>query len=104
MSPLRKRMIQDMHLAGLAVRTQGSYIAAVRSLAAYYRRSPELLREEQVRSYLIDLRERGIARLSSIIAMVFSFSIAIRWAVIGRYFLKKDSWAAAEAIASGTHR
>lgn len=62
MSPLRKRMIQDMQLAGLAVRTQGSYIAAVRSLAAYYRRSPDLLREEQVRSYLIDLRERGIAR------------------------------------------
>jgi hypothetical protein len=98
MSPLRKRMIQDMQLAGLAVRTQGSYIAAVRSLATYYRRSPELLREEQGAS------AGSHEGLSSIIAMVFSFSIAIRWAVIGRYFLKKDSWAAAEAIASGAHR
>jgi hypothetical protein len=62
MTPLRKRMIQDMELAGLAVRTRGSYIAAVRRLAEYYRRSPDLLSEEQVRSYLIDLREQGLAR------------------------------------------
>jgi hypothetical protein len=62
MTPLRKRMIQDMELAGLAVRTRGSYIAAVRRLAEYYRRSPDLLNEEQVRSYLIDLREQGLAR------------------------------------------
>ena len=38
MTPLRKRMIDDMTLAGLAPRTQDAYIRAVRGLAGHYRR------------------------------------------------------------------
>ena len=37
------------------------YIDAVRRLAAYYRRSPDQLSEEEVRRYLLGLRERGVA-------------------------------------------
>lgn len=62
MSPLRMRMIEDMKLAGLAAGTQATYIDAVRRLAAHYRRSPDQLTEEQVRAYLLGLRERGAAR------------------------------------------
>src|SRR5262245_31150763 len=62
MTPLRLRMIEDMKLAGLASATQAIYIAAVRSLAAHYRRSPDQLSEEDVRAYLLGLRERGVAR------------------------------------------
>jgi hypothetical protein len=62
MSPLRMRMIEDMKLAGLAAGTQATYIDAVRKLAAHYRRSPDQLSEEEVRSYLVGLRERGAAR------------------------------------------
>ena len=62
MSPLRLRMIEDMKLAGLAPATQALYIAAVCSLAAYHRRSPDELSEEEVRAYLLALRERGVAR------------------------------------------
>ncbi len=62
MSPLRVRMIEDMTLAGLATRTQATYVESVRKLAAHYRRSPDELNEEEIRSYLIGLRERGIAR------------------------------------------
>src|SRR6266576_173670 len=62
MSPLRVRMIEDMKLAGLAASTQAVYIDAVRKLAARYRRSPDELTEEEVRAYLVGLRERGIAR------------------------------------------
>jgi Phage integrase, N-terminal SAM-like domain len=62
MSPLRVRMIQDMRLAGLATSTQAVYIRSVCSLAAHYRRSPDTLSEEEVRSYLVGLRERGLAR------------------------------------------
>lgn len=62
MSPLRKRMIEDMLLAGLAKSTQAVYVEAVRKLAAHYRRSPSELTEEEVRAYLIALRERGVAR------------------------------------------
>ena len=58
MSPLRARMIEDMKLAGLAATTQEIYLQAVRSLAKHYKRSPELLAEEEVRRYLLGVRER----------------------------------------------
>ena len=59
MSPFRARMIEDMKLAGLAATTQEIYLQAVRSLAKHYNRSPEQLTEEQVRRYLLDVRERN---------------------------------------------
>jgi len=62
MSPLRVRMIEDMKLAGLAPSTQAVYVKSVRKLAAHYRRSPDELDEEEVRSYLVGLLERGLAR------------------------------------------
>jgi hypothetical protein len=52
-------MIEDMKLAGLAATTQEIYLQAVRSLAKHYNRSPELLAEEEVRRYLLDVRERN---------------------------------------------
>ena len=62
MTPLRTRMIEDMTSAGLARSTQAIYIQAVRRLAAYYQRSPDLLSEAEVRAYLLYLRdERGVA-------------------------------------------
>jgi Phage integrase, N-terminal SAM-like domain len=62
MTPLRKRMIEDMRVAGFAAGTQTNYLHAVRALAAYYVRSPDELIEEQVRNYLLHLRdERGVA-------------------------------------------
>jgi hypothetical protein len=63
MTPLRSRMIEDMTLAGLVPRTQEVYLQAVRRLAAHYRRSPDLLSEEEVRTYVLYLRDqRGVAR------------------------------------------
>ena len=61
MTPLRLQMIEDMKSAGLAPRTQAIYIDAVRRLAGHYRRSPDRLTEEEVRRYLLGLRDRGVA-------------------------------------------
>ena len=55
-------MIDDMTLAGLSPTTQAIYVTAVRGLAAHYRRSPDGLSEEEVRAYLLAMRERGVAR------------------------------------------
>jgi hypothetical protein len=52
-------MIEDMTLAGLAQGTQRVYVSAVRQLAAHYGRSPGQLSEEEVRRYLLGLRQRG---------------------------------------------
>jgi hypothetical protein len=61
MTPLRQRMTEDMRTAGLASGTQALYLEAVRNLAAHYRRFPDELSEEEVRAYLLSLRERGVA-------------------------------------------
>ena len=55
MTPLRRRMLEDMQLRGLAPRTQQSYLAAVQQLALHFHRSPDLLTEEQLRQYFLYL-------------------------------------------------
>jgi Phage integrase, N-terminal SAM-like domain len=59
MTPLRARMMEDMKLAGLAAKTQEVYLQAVSALAKHYRRSPDRLTEEEVRRYLLEVRENG---------------------------------------------
>jgi hypothetical protein len=60
MAPLRRRMIEDMKLAGLAAKTQEVYLQAVSALVKHYgNRSPADLSEEEVRRYLLDVREKG---------------------------------------------
>jgi integrase/recombinase XerD len=56
MTPLRRKMIEDMQLHGLAERTQESYVGRVHQLAAYYCKSPDQLSEEEVRRYLLYLQ------------------------------------------------
>ena len=63
MTPLRKKMIDDMKLAGLAPRTQKVYIKVVEVLAKHYGRSPSILTEDEVQQYLVQLvDDRNVAR------------------------------------------
>ncbi len=52
MTELRKRMIEDMQLAGLSQGTQQAYIRVVRQLAGHFHRSPDQLTERQLRDYM----------------------------------------------------
>lgn len=86
---LRQRMIEDMTLKGLSTRTQQAYISGVRGLAAHYRRSPDLLTEEEVRSYLVGLRDRGAARGTFKtnhygIRFLYSHTLDRDWALFGK--------------------
>lgn len=56
MTPLRQRYLEDMQLRGLSEQTQRGYVTAVRQLAAYYNRSPDLLTEEELRQYFLYLK------------------------------------------------
>jgi site-specific recombinase XerD len=69
-SPLRERMINDIHLHGFSQRTQQSYVRSVEGLARYYKRSPDQLSEEEVRQYFVHLTcERKLARPTVTIAL-----------------------------------
>lgn len=65
MTELRKRMMEDLQLAGYSPRTTRSYIDTVRMLAKHYRRSPDLLTDEEIRAFFVYLvNERRLSRSS----------------------------------------
>ena len=49
MSPLRRRMIEDMTIRNLSPATQQSYVHAVSKFSRYFGRSPDRLGLEDVR-------------------------------------------------------
>ena len=59
MTPLRKKMIEDMRLRNLAERTQEQYVNCVAVYARHYRASPAQLGEHEVRGFLLLLEELG---------------------------------------------
>jgi integrase/recombinase XerD len=58
MTPLRRRMIQDMTLRNFAPRTITVYVDCVARFARHFGKSPELLGPDDVRAYLLDMIER----------------------------------------------
>lgn len=53
---LRRRMIEDLQLAGMSVRTQEMYIRAVRQLAQHYHKPPDQITEEELREYFLHIK------------------------------------------------
>jgi len=66
MTPLRKRMIENMELHGLADRTQESYVSAVVHLARYYNRSPDQLSPDEIRRFFLHLIKEKQAAKSTV--------------------------------------
>lgn len=63
MTPLRRKMIEDMTLADFAPSTQEAYVHAVRQLAAHYGCPPDLLQEDELRAYFLHMvNTRKLAR------------------------------------------
>jgi integrase/recombinase XerD len=62
MTTLRRRMLEDLQLRGLAPKTPQCYVAAVPQLAQHYRRPPDQLSEEELRQYFLSLlNEKKVA-------------------------------------------
>ena len=70
MSPLRRRLIEDMQLRNLTPNTQRVYVAQVLHFARHFRKSPDLLGPPEIRTYLLYLtRERRLAASSFIVTV-----------------------------------
>src|ERR1700733_9226995 len=55
MTPLRKRMLDELQLRNLSARTTRAYLGAVQRFAQYFQKSPQQLGVEEVREYLLHL-------------------------------------------------
>ena len=87
MSPLRRRMIEDMQIRNLTANTQRVYVANVLRFACHFRKSPDLLGPPEIRTYLLHLtRERRLAASSIIVtvsALRFFYTVTLKrsWVV-----------------------
>ena len=102
MGALREKMIAEMKLRNFSPRTEQCYVAAMVGLARYYGRSPDLLTQEEIRSYLLHLQERGLSPSSRNVAisgMKFFYHQILGWNE-QRLFLppRKKSWRLPEIL------
>ncbi len=67
MSPLRRRMIEDMTIRKLAPKTQQGYIRTIKDFAAFLGRSPDTASFEDVRRFPCRFADAGPAARGAII-------------------------------------
>jgi site-specific recombinase XerD len=60
MTPLRKRMLEDMQIRNLSPNTIDGYLRYVAQFAKYFNTSPELLGPEHIRTYLLHLLNQQV--------------------------------------------
>lgn len=97
MTPLRKRMTEDLQLKGLSPSTQKVYLLAVQKLAGYYHKSPAEISEEELRAYFLHLTQvehcaPGTLRIA-IGGIKFCFAVTLQkqWPVLGLLRPGKES-------------
>ena len=86
MGALRDRMAADLRLRNLRPSTQESYLACVRTFAAYHWRSPAEMGETEVRDFLVHLRDERQLHPSTIngyvAALTFLYANTLRRAEV----------------------
>jgi site-specific recombinase XerD len=69
MGALREKMIEEIRLRNFSPRTEQSYVAAMVGLVKHYHRSPDQLTQDEIRCYLLHLKERGLSPSSRNVAI-----------------------------------
>ena len=82
-SPLRRRMIEDMTVRNLSPATQQSYIYAVAKFSRHFGRSPDRLELEDVRAYQLHLiaQQRSWSHINQTVCA--RISIRLLWMAAG---------------------
>ncbi|WP_053572663.1 tyrosine-type recombinase/integrase [Caballeronia cordobensis] len=79
-SPLRRRMVDDMRMRKFALKTQSGYLRAVRQFARFLGRSPDTATVEDLRNYQLHLVDHGtspVALNSAISGLKFFFDVTL---------------------------
>ena len=79
-SPLRRRMLEDLRMRKFAPKTQATYLRAVRQFARYLERSPATATVENLRDYQLHLVDHGVSPVSlnaAISALKFFFEVTL---------------------------
>ncbi len=84
-SPLRRRMIEDMTIRKLSAKTQQSYIREIKNLAAFLGRSPQGSFED-IRRFQLHVAQSGVgtgAVNATVAALRFFFRVTLkRYAIV----------------------
>jgi integrase/recombinase XerD len=85
-SPLRRRMIEDMTIRKFAPKTQQGYIRTIKDLAAFIGRSPDKASFEDVRRFQLHLVTKGVDTPTlnhTVSALRFFFKVTLkRYAIV----------------------
>ena len=87
-SPLRRRMIEDMTIRKFAQKTQHDYVQRVKDFASYLKRSPDTAKPEDVRGFQLHLTSggAGVPKISSTIsALRFFFKVTLNRPDLSRH-------------------
>ena len=79
-SPLRRRMIEDMRMRQLNGKTQVAYIRAVRRFAGFLGRSPDTATAEDLRRFQLHMAEQGTSSMTlnaTITGLRFFFEVTL---------------------------
>jgi hypothetical protein len=101
-TPLRRRMIDDMRMRKLEEKTQTCYIRAVRKLAAFLERSPDTASAEDLRRFQLHLVDSGCSPITlnaTITGLKFFFDVTV-----GLCSARIASGSAVRSVGSGLNR
>ncbi len=79
-SPLRRRMLEDMALRKLSAQTQAAYIRAVKNFTRFLGRSPDTAEAEDLRRYQLHMVEQGTSSTTlnaTITGLKFFFEVTL---------------------------
>ena len=82
MSPLRRRMIDDMQIRNLTANTQRVYVAQIVKFAGHFRQSPDLLGPAEIRAWQVHLaQDKRLAARSitvAVSALRFFYTVTLK--------------------------
>jgi len=87
-SPLRRRMIEDMTVRNFVEKTRNDYIRHVRTFTAFIRRSPDTATAEDLRRFQLHQTQTGVRPPTingSVAALRFFFSVTLDRPEMGRH-------------------